>query len=598
MLMVFFSLQSQEVTLVWNTFMGGYSNDEGYDIVPDGNGNVYMTGFSDAAWGSPVNPYSGFGDGFVAKLDSVGNLVWNTFLGGTSIDESHGISLDDSGNIYVAGYSEATWGSPVNGFSGGWDAFVAKLDNNGILVWHTFLGGAFDDYAVKIALDDSGNIYVTGSSDSTWGSPVNGFSGGWDAFVAKLDNDGNLVLHTFLGSTLTDHGGGINLDGSGHIFVTGNSIATWGSPVRGFSGGLDAFVAELDNDGNLVWHTFLGGNTYDYGRGIATDDSGNIYVAGYSEISWGTPVNAHSGIFDAFVAKLDSDGNLVWNTFHGGNASDYGRGIAIDDSKNIYVTGDSGNTWGSPVNGFNGVYDVFVAKLDNDGNLVWNTFLGGTQNDYGIGCALDDSGYVYLIGFSNATWGSPVHSFYYVDVFVAKLAQHYRVNASSSGSHGSVSPATQWVIHGANAEINITPDSGYRIKCIVDNDRIVSTCNPYVCCSVCENHNVVVTFEPETFPPAIDLTAVRKTESAWIIRKDYGEINIEITEHATHPMEVAKFILYRIDSSNLVQLIEYTAPGSYVFIDKFLESGKSYGYQVTAVDGGGTVVAESDVVTL
>jgi hypothetical protein len=155
-----------------------------------------VTGYSEATWGSPIraftNPGTGYYDAFVAKLDTNGALQWNTFLGGSSHDYGYGIAVDTSGNSYVTGWSYVTWGSPLLPFAGYYDAFVAKLDTNGALQWNTFLGGSDDDYGYGIAVDTSGNSYVTGYSEATWGSPIRAFTnpgtGYYDAFVAKIGN--------------------------------------------------------------------------------------------------------------------------------------------------------------------------------------------------------------------------------------------------------------------------------------------------------------------------------------------------------------------------------------------------------------------------
>jgi hypothetical protein len=160
--------------------------DYGYAIAVDGSGNVYVAGNSDATWGSPVNPYAMMTDAFAAKLNSSGVLQWNTFMGSTSPDTGHAIAVDGSGNVYVAGNSDATWGSPVNAYAGGRDAFAAKLNSSGELRWNAFMGSTvFDDYGYAIAVDGSGNVYVAGNSDATWGSPVNPYAMN-DAFAAKF----------------------------------------------------------------------------------------------------------------------------------------------------------------------------------------------------------------------------------------------------------------------------------------------------------------------------------------------------------------------------------------------------------------------------
>jgi hypothetical protein len=409
--------------LSWNTFLGGSEIEYGLGIAVDTSGNVYVTGYSGATWGSPVRPYAGSLDAFAAKLDGSGALQWNTFLGSASYDDGWAIAVDTSGNVYVTGTSYATWGSPVRPYSGYYeDAFAAKLNESGVLQWNTFMGGSESDYGRGIAVDTNGNVYVTGYSGASWGSPVRPIAGAFDAFAAKLNNNGALQWNTFLGSLTSDSGWAIAVDSSGNVYVAGWSGLTWGSPVRTFAGGRDAFVAKLNGSGALQWNTFLGSSSDDVSNAIAVDTSGNVYVAGYSGASWGSPVRPFGGNCDAFVAKLNGSGALQWNTFLGGSDYDFGNAIAVDMSGNVYVAGDSPASWGSPVRPYAGSLDAFAAKLDGSGALQWNAFLGGSGGDDGPGIAVDTSGNVYVAGYSDATWGSPIRPYTGGgDAFVAKL---------------------------------------------------------------------------------------------------------------------------------------------------------------------------------
>ncbi len=223
-------LMAQDISLLWNTFLGSSVTDLGEGIALDSSGNIYLTGYSGATWGSPVHAYSGGNDVFVACLNSSGSLVWNTFLGSASNDYSSSITLDGSGNLYVTGYGYATWGTPVNAHSGSLDVIVACLGSSGSLIWNTFLGSDSAEYGIDITMGSSGNVYVTGYGTATWGSPVNAYSGDDDAFTACLNNSGSLIWNTFLGSASEDRGYGIALDNSENVYVTGPSLATWGSP--------------------------------------------------------------------------------------------------------------------------------------------------------------------------------------------------------------------------------------------------------------------------------------------------------------------------------------------------------------------------------
>lgn len=422
--------------LSWNTFLGSSNLDQGRGIAVDGSGNVFVTGSSWDTWGSPKRAYQGKYDAFVAKLNSSGSLIWNTFLGSTDWDEGHGIGLDGSGNIYVTGNSDVTWGSPKRAHAGSREAFVAKLDSSGGLVWNTFLGSFNWDIGYSIAVTGSGSIYVTGLSDTAWFSPKRTHSGGDDAFVAGLNSSGSLIWNTFLGSSANDAGYGIATDGSGGIYVTGCSYANWGLPVRGYAGGSDAFVARLNSSGNLVWNTFLGASGYDQGYGIDAYGSGNVFVTGDSASSWGVPKRGYSGDWDAFAARLNGSGDLVWNTFLGSTDYDRGFGITVDGSGNVYTSGSSDATWGSPKQAYAGKLDAFATKLKSNGILDWNTFMGAKGvNDESYDIDVAGNGKAHLTGYSEGNWGSPVRA--YVggpDAFVAKLPAIMSSNFRSNGT--------------------------------------------------------------------------------------------------------------------------------------------------------------------
>ncbi len=227
--------------------------------------------------------------------------------------------------------------------------------------WHTFYGSSSSEEGDSIATDGNGNLYVTGRSDGTWNgpagqAPLHAHSGDVDIFVLKLDSGGTYQWHTFYGSSIPDVGTAIVTDGSGSVYVTGDSVATWNgpagqSPLHAFSGSsFDIFVLKLDSSGAYQWHTFYGSNLHDQAFGIATDRSGNVYVTGDSYSTWNGPVgenslHAYSGLDDIFVLKLDSNGAYQWHTFYGSSSSDHSVGVAADGGGNLYVAGRSDATW-------------------------------------------------------------------------------------------------------------------------------------------------------------------------------------------------------------------------------------------------------------
>jgi len=466
--------------VTYNTFLGGSGSDSGADLVLDGGGNAYVTGTSGASWGtpvqafqgqtdafwvklnanlsiqgnpsflgsagydesrgivplssgscaiagktdtgpwpaagSPVSAYAGDEDGFLEIVSSTGSCTAYTFLGGLGYDAANAVDIDASGNVYVAGTSRKTWGTPVRSFSGTLsDVFVAKLNSSGVLQWNTFLGGTADDQAAGIAVTSGGLVHVTGWSKASWGSPVRAYGGGTqDVFAAKLYATGGLQWNTFLGGSAADDGKGIAIDGSGNVYVAGTSPATWGSPVRrSFTGSNDAFAVELNSSGALQWVSFLGGSGSEVGSAVAVDGSGNVFVAGTATASWGSPLRGYtSSTSDGFAAKLDSDGYLQWNTFLGGGNADSADGIAVFAADTVYVVGQSRSTWGSPLNPHPGYWNGFAAKLNGGGGLAWNTFFGTITADVKPLSADSDSfGNLYVGGLSSATWATPFRAY-------------------------------------------------------------------------------------------------------------------------------------------------------------------------------------------
>ena len=336
---------------------------QGFGIAVDSSGNSYVTGTYAGtltfAPGVALTSSSG-NDIFVAKYDTTSAAIWATSAGGTGNDSGHGIAVDGSGNVYVTGQL------------GGSNLFVAKYDSTGTLVWATSVAGTGDNCSSAgqnscleghaVAVDGSGNSYVTGNYNGTATNPTifgpgepNETSlisaGAMDIFVAKYDSNGKLVWAKRAGGTGNDHGDAIAVDGLGNSYVTGVLV---GAITPGSN---DIFLAKYDSSGSLVWTKSAGGPGRDDPFGVALDRLGNIYVAGdYS----GTPTTFGPGepnqtqLFsaggtDIFVAKYDSNGSLVWARSAGGGVADEAIfGMVGDGSGNSYVTGNYAGTATNP----------------------------------------------------------------------------------------------------------------------------------------------------------------------------------------------------------------------------------------------------------
>ncbi len=430
--------------LIFSTYLGGSGFDQGYAIAVDSLGNSYVTGQT-AAIDFPTTPGAfqtkyGGGDAFIAKLNPSGSaLVYSTYLSGAS---GNGIAVDSTGNAYITGdagpLSFPTTAGAFQTTPVGYDAFVTKLNSSGsALLYSARFGGNLDDFSRGIALDASGNAYITGwtvcrTTVCTFPT-VNAFQpnfagGNNDAFVTKIDSSGSsLVYSTYLGggkviNGTEDWGEAIAVDSAGSAYVTGYTYSP-DFPVTAGAfdtsrAGLDAFVTKFTPDGAaLVYSTFLGGAGREQGQGIAVDVNGNAYVTGITEsfdspftsAYEGFPVTSGAfqtkGSYDAFVTKLNSKGSaLVYSTYLGGSADvDRGWAIALDDAGNACVTGDTASTNFPVSNSIQAAFgggprDAFVTKLNAAGSgLIYSTFLGGNLTDEGRGIACKGTD-VYVTG--------------------------------------------------------------------------------------------------------------------------------------------------------------------------------------------------------
>ena len=421
--------------LSYSTYLGGNGVDRGFAIAVDGAGNAYVTGGANSTNFPTLNPFQavfpgGPVDAFVTKLNAAGSaLVYSTYLGGGGDDRGFDIAVDSSGNAYVTGQTDS--GDfprivPIQVLNRGLsDAFVTKLNAAGNdLVYSTYLGGSSSDFGFGIAVDASGNAHVTGQTNSTDFPTVlpiqfaNGALG--DVFVAKLNAAGTVLLYsTYLGGNGDDCGFRIAVDASGSAYVFGDTTSTnfpTANPVQSArNGAVDAFVTKLNAAANaFVYSTYLGGNGTELGFAIAVDASGSAYLTGLtnsSDFPTVSPIQPAfgGGIADAFVTKLNAAGAaLVYSTYLGGSFTDAGFAIAVDASGNAYLTGltDSSNfPTASPIQPANGGGDdAFVTKLNAPGDaLVYSTYLGGSSTDSGVAIAVDASGNAYLTGNTDST---------------------------------------------------------------------------------------------------------------------------------------------------------------------------------------------------
>ncbi len=379
-------------------------------------------------------------------------LTYSTYLGGSGTDFATCISTDAAGDIFVSGVTQSANFPVTSGsYQGIEDAFVTKLSNDGqTLLYSVYLGGSRLDAAVAVAVDSTGDAYVTGDTHST-NFPVTAgafqpkLAGYRNGFVTKFDPNGLILYSTYYGGSGTDDSNGIGLDSAGNAIIAGETTSTdlpLLNPIQAtFGGKTDAFVASLNSTGTaLNYATYLGGSNVDDGFGLAVDSTGNAYAVG-STLSSDFPTSAGAfetsapGGGDGWVVKISPVGAEIYSTYLGGTGSDGAVGVGADTFGNAYVTGYTKSAnfpTRHPFQAKNaGKKDAFVTELTSKGkSLVFSTFLGGGQNDDGQAIYVSSSGATYVAGCTtslNFPTMVPVQAAYaggtkFGDAFIAKLA--------------------------------------------------------------------------------------------------------------------------------------------------------------------------------
>ncbi|MGB0917943.1 MAG: SBBP repeat-containing protein, partial [Flavobacteriales bacterium] len=447
-----FSTKAQSADIQWAKGFGatGTGIDNAASIAIDDAGNVYtaglFTGTTDLDPGPGTFSVSASGaerEIYIQKLNANGDFAWGATFQNTQSKYPSKITVDPSGNVILVGRFRGTMdfdpgpgtaNRTAVGLSGipgsNDDAFIVKLDTDGNYMWATSMGQFNTDLASYVTTDAAGNIYTTGiyrnNVDFNPGSGTNVLTnnGGANIFIQKLSPNGDYIWARGYGGTSTDHGKAVVVDANQNVYLAAtissdnwafdsNNLANSSHSVQG--NGSDVVVLKLNQAGNFLWSSQVGGNSSEDVWGIALDNlekpviTGTFSGSGDFNPGSGTFTLSTSGSTDAYTLKLNTSGDFEWATKIGGTSDDVGRGIATDAAGNSYTTGyfrvaaDFDPGAGTDNRTSAGNREIFVQKLDTDGNYVWAKTIGGTGDDYGIALDHNAAGALVIAGFFSGT---------------------------------------------------------------------------------------------------------------------------------------------------------------------------------------------------
>ncbi len=454
----------------WASYFGGENADGAIAVATDAAGNAYVAGKAKsllqiATTGAHQETFSGAAgtDGYLAKFDSLGELQWATYYGGTASSgfyittEPNAVATDAFGHVYLAGITSAEVGiatpgtfQPTRATNAFQQGFLAQFNTDGIRQWGTYYGASLGPGPITqnatliyaVACDGLGHVYIGGQSDSaststgvlvTAGAHQTTYGGAnSDGLLVKFDSTGNRVWATYYGGEKHDKITAVVCDDENNVYITGTTyqsttgIASPGAWIDTNNPSVDGYVAKFNSDGVRQWGTYLHGD----GLALAISPFNQLYVAGFvqsagSDTMVYTPGCHQSTLvlgssFNGFLMQMNpEDGTRNWGTYYGADKPTYARSVACDGKGNVYLSGDTKSyatlttetiatagshqdTLGSPAGNFNPPADAFLALFDSTGQRKWATYYGGTGDENGY-IACDSSGVVYMTGNTKST---------------------------------------------------------------------------------------------------------------------------------------------------------------------------------------------------
>ncbi|HSL88892.1 MAG TPA: choice-of-anchor D domain-containing protein [Ignavibacteriaceae bacterium] len=418
---------------LWINGYGSADYETSEDVAIDNQGNIIITGtFSDdLIFGPTILIPQGYSDTYIAKFDPDGNPIWAISAGGSESSSGISVTTDNNNNIIVTGYfyTDITFGTTTLTSFGSTDVFVAKFNASGVLLWATQGGGESFDNVNAVTTDGLNNVYVAGSFQSYIEFGNLNFEGGiyTNIYLVKFNANGIPIwLRAGTGNDFYNEVQGLATNNANDVFITGSfgTEADFSGTILTSIAGPDIFLARYDTNGNLIWIKQAGGTAFnEIGFDIAIDSNNDIFITGrFSEtVNFDNIVLTSEAFANIFIAKYDLLGNPQWAVQAGDSGYSFGKGISLDPSGNIAIIGNKGRFFDSPQGEGD---DIYVGKFRKDGTKIWDFIAGGNNYNEAGGIVTDNNGELIVTGLfaGLANFGSFIlNSDFSSDIFLGRL---------------------------------------------------------------------------------------------------------------------------------------------------------------------------------
>ena len=421
---------TQAPDVAWQNNFGGSASDYANAVLQTSDNGFFVIGQTPSNNIDVSGNHSSSDDAWLIKLDNSGNLLWQKCFGGTGSEQGHSIISTNDGNYVFAG-SASSNNNDVSGGNGSNDFWVVKFNATGTILWQKCFGGTSYEWAYGVKQASDNGYFVVGATGSINNNVSGNYGGFTDGWVIKLNENGELLWQKCVGGTGTDALRDVQTTADGGCIVVGYTNSVDNNAV-GNHGNNDVLVVKLNSSGTVEWSKCFGSTSADVGQKIISTNDGNYIFVGTAG-SNNNDVSGSNGGQDIWVVKINTSGNIIWQKCLGSSYSDIGRSIAKTSDGNYVLTGEvNGNNGDVSGANANGYADIWIVKINDLGNLLWQKCVGGINTDSSSAIQqAADGGYI-IAGTTFATDNVTTNGLY--DYFVFKLESDALSNAEFSST--------------------------------------------------------------------------------------------------------------------------------------------------------------------